>query len=72
MSAGKECTTSHNTDPPADTDPPIDTDLTVGYAIASAVDPSLSKDICDSDTDYESFEVASNSIRLKSDRGERY
>ena len=72
MSAGKECTTSHNTDPPADTDPPIDTDVPVGYAIACAVYPSLSEDTCDSDTDYESFEVASNSIGLKSDQGERY
>ena len=72
MSAGKECTTSHNTDPPADTDQPIDTDVPVGHAIACAVDPSLSKDTCDSDTDYESFEVVSNPVGLKSYWGERY
>ena len=72
MSAGKECTTSHNTEPPADTDPPIDTDIPIEYAITCAVDPSLSKDTCEGDTDYESFEVASNSIGLKSDWGERH
>ena len=69
MSAGKECTISHYTDPPVDTDLPVDTAAPVGYTIYCVADPSLFEDTFDNDD--ESFGEESNPIGLKSGWGER-
>ena len=63
MSAGKECTISHYTDPPVDTAAPV------GYSISCASDPSLFEDTFDNND--ESFGEESNPIGLKSGWGVR-